>query len=969
MLKDMNSFKNIMGHLSKGILLMFVAGMTAVSCQYDDSELREQIDILVDKVYELETRLNSEIDALKAMLEGKVMITEVSTDAATGITTVKLSDESQTCLYLYPKADMTAFITYMEASIDGRNVNCWAYIDEDGKKRYLRDSKDQPIPIETSTPEIVERDGDTYLVIDGVEYPISGNSVFSDYELQTDPLTGDVYAVTFTFGEDMTFTVSVDGASGFWFVSSAGGFWGTEIINDYFVAKGLTERVQVDARGVVDYVLQIPDGWRVKEYEDIYMGARYFDITAPAAELIESGVAAAEGELKVVAVLEGGKATVAKLYLSSEPFSRFSVSLGNVSVDMYNGLQKYVYGICPASEYDEDAIFAVAEGLLTAYEYPEGYGVADCNLADEPAENIAGKELVPGETYVFWAIPALYYYSTVEESGYYLERGTFVKQEFTYSSVKFEVGNESFRDATLTMELQGISSYYAGVLPAADYLLEDIVYNLNNPGYYTALTTPMTYEGSVFSFADVTAEQATSYVAWFAVAEDGRTYTSEDVIICEFSTLNLTAGGSVKVVAGEVSATAIDVVIPVEAEGAETIYYSYLKSSAASKYTTDEERAAYLFENGKSVKASSADTKLSDCISKVQPETSYVFMAVASDSEGKYGAVFTMDCTTTEIKYNNLEVKLSLVKNDPNDVAVSIAADGAESFIYWVGKVSDNTWKSSNYMGGSAESAQVYMYLNPTQYRIVSVMESYPVKDGVVTMTDLSLKEEYVFIAMAKDKDGLYSKAAVTFFTTRSIALGEVVKSDDARWASMKPTLTWVQEGFSPATGMMYAKYTFTYDCPDDMTAYVMCGTESYITDGGTITGMTVEDRIIKIVEMTDKACDKELLVDEELWDSTGSQDAWQYFRFQHGCALFGNAVVFQPSHHEECSSCASYSGKHEIVTYSSTQGPIEFRMPYAVGSNDTDKVYIVLKDAQNNYYEEYMIDVPDEYFETATED
>ena len=97
------------------------------------------------------------------------------------------------------------------------------------------------------------------------------------------------------------FTVTVDGACGFHFVMASG--WSSVVIDNYFVAPGVSERVQVDARGVVDYVLQIPDGWRVKEYKDVFMGETYFDITAPSDELIAAGVGAADGDLKVVAVL------------------------------------------------------------------------------------------------------------------------------------------------------------------------------------------------------------------------------------------------------------------------------------------------------------------------------------------------------------------------------------------------------------------------------------------------------------------------------------------------------------------------------------------------------------------------------------------------------------------------------------------------------------------------------------------
>jgi hypothetical protein len=335
----MKLFSSIRSGVLRVAMAACLAVPAAVSC-FDPSGLQEQIDMLVDKVYELEEKLNKELDALKSMIEGNAMISSVIVSAE-GITTIKLTTGGE--FQLYPKQDMKSFITYMQASINGENVDCWAYIDENGVKRYMRDAEGNPIPVAAETPKVVEIDGETYLEIGGVQYPLSGNSVFSDYELITDELTGEVYAVTFTFGEGMSFTVTVDGACGFSFVASSGGFGQTVIIKDYYVAYGLTEKIQIDPRGVVDYVLQVPDGWRVKEVEDIYMGTKYFAITAPSKELILSGVAEAEGDLKVVAVLEGGKATVSRLYLTTSPFTTFDVSLGNVNVMMYNGLQKFVY--------------------------------------------------------------------------------------------------------------------------------------------------------------------------------------------------------------------------------------------------------------------------------------------------------------------------------------------------------------------------------------------------------------------------------------------------------------------------------------------------------------------------------------------------------------------------------------------------------------------------------------------------
>lgn len=970
----MKNLKTFFNSIGKSAIALAIAFSAVVSCADYTSdienlrdELKGELELVINKLYELEQKMNSEIQALKDMLAGKLLITSVKTDSQTGITTVNLSNG--TSFELLPEKDLKSFVTYITLS-DG--IDYWAYIDENGKKQLFLDENGEAVPVLAEIPEVVVKDGETWIVVGGVEYPLAGNSVFSDYELIKDELTGEIYAVTFTFGEEMSFTVTVDGAAGFFFVKPSG--WSTVAISDYFVPLGMTERVQVDARGVVDYVLQIPDGWRVKEYKDVFMGALYFDITAPSQELVESGMAASEGDLKVVAVLEGGKATVAKLYLSSEPFKEFSVSLGKATVKMYNGLQKFVYGVCTASSYNEDTIFKTAESLLDAYEYPAGYGVSDFDLDGESLSEIAGRTLTAGNQYVFWAIPALYY-STDEESGYYLKEGTFTYQTATYSSVKFEVGNASTRDAQLDMELKGVGSYYTELLPKAEFMIEDVVYNLNNSGYYTARTTPKTFSGSVFEFAGVKAEQATEYVAWLAVAEDGKTYTAADVVVCEFSTLNLVAGSSVKVEASAAEETVSDVSISLTAAGAEKIYYSYVTTAVAKTLATDDDKADYLFVNGVAVEGETVEAKATDVI-EVKPATSYVFLAVATDASGKYSEVVTVECKTKAIEFNDLKVVLSLEKNDPGNVVVSISAEGAVDYLYWIGRTADNIWKSANYLGGSAGKAQNYMYANAGHERFTSVMEAYPVVDGTITMNDLVANVGYVIVAMAKDKDGMYSKATALRFTPRDVAIGEVVLSSDPKWEAARPTIEWIPSKFEPSTGMMSGRYAYYVTIPSGFTGYVLAGTDDYLTEGNPQLKLSVEDRILKIIEYTDKHKDSDYIVDYDLWGEKGWPYGSEFYSFEHGDPLFGNVVIWASKefHDSVCDCGHPYVGtgvynnvevEVQFMLHLNDGTPVEMRQPYAVGSKTkvVDKVFVVCQDLDGNCYEPFVIDVPVEYF------
>jgi len=636
-------------------------------------------------------------------------------------------------------------------------------------------------------------------------------------------------------------------------------------------------------------------------------------------------------------------------------------------VKMYNGLQKFVYGVCEASKYNELTLLATAQGLLTAYDYPAGYGVSDYDLEGISVEEVAGKKLVAGTQYVFWAIPAIYFESN-DDAGYFIESGTFVKQSFNYASVEFEVGNESINDAQLVMNLKGVNAYYTGVAYKEDFMIEDIVYNLNNPGYYTAKTSPMTYKGSVFEFAGVEAEKATEYVAWIAVAEDGKTYSEADVVITEFATLDLVAGGSVKVVADKVKESSSDIEVSLTATGAETIYYTFLTKTEAAKYEKEDDKVSYIFETGVSVKGATAVAKASDVLD-TKPSTDYVLWTVASDATGKYGALTTVECKTKVAAYNNIKVSLTIEKNDPGNVVIGVAAEGAVGYLYWIGRTADNIWKSPNYLGGSAAKAQKYMSENAGHERFTKVMEAYPVVDGKITMTDLVIGTNYVIVMMAKDKDGTYSNAVELKFTPRSKAIGNVVLSSDPKWSAARPTIEWNKAMFEASSGLMAGQYGFKVTIPQGFTGYVLAGTNDYLTMGNSSLKLSPEEKIAKIIEYVDRPRDSEVLIDEDKW-------LWDLYHYEHGNPLFGNVVIWasEEFHHKICGGEGHdrtegyFNGNLQPVTqvlHINDGNPVEVRQPQAIGDKTkvVDRVFVVCQDLDGNCYEAFEYDVPFEYF------
>lgn len=91
--------RKIFTTLKSVVAVALIAAMTlAASCSYDDSAIKERVSnvekdlaALTQRVEALEKKLQSEVDALKALIDGQVVVVDVVTDAE-GNQTIKLSD-------------------------------------------------------------------------------------------------------------------------------------------------------------------------------------------------------------------------------------------------------------------------------------------------------------------------------------------------------------------------------------------------------------------------------------------------------------------------------------------------------------------------------------------------------------------------------------------------------------------------------------------------------------------------------------------------------------------------------------------------------------------------------------------------------------------------------------------------------------------------------------------------------------
>ena len=837
--------KNWMKQFAKAFSVLAVAGALTTSC-YDDSALWRSINDIQVTLDSLQARLDGQIKAMSSILNDMTTITSCS-EKSDGSYEITLSDG--TSFKVLPKgADFSALIT--TRTVAGKKY--WATYGPDGNLVDLTGKDGKPIPVEAEDVKVEAKlvDGKYYIVINGQEFLTGYDAedvvqVFSSCVPLKDA-SGNVYAMKFSFGEGLDVTVTVDGYKGVLFKLSNGG--AVSVVSEYFVKYGTTQSFELDMEGVIDYVMQIPDGWRVQERVEEVTGVTYLDVKSPSKELVASGAAVVSGDLKVVSVVEGGKAAVSKLVLSAEPFKLVDVTSVRAAITPYDGVQKFVYGLSTVDAYDEAALMAkVTEILTTNVDIPAGMGVSE-NAISSTLEEIYGQELSTEERYVFWVAPVMY--SEGEDAGFYVEEGSFMKFEFGAVVVKISDPVAGLLDAQIEVNVKGVKSYYAGTSLLAEDFYENLIYSINNQ-----IIEPMApvaeYRGSAFGFPNVAederiaVEPATTYVTWVVPAEEGKTnYTIEDVIRKEFTTKSVTGGGNLESTLGTPAVTSTAITVPVESAGAAMIYYTYLSNTAGGRLADaavdNESRVDMILNDANCVKV--VADKVDAVVKEVKPNTTMWLFAVAVDAEGKCGKAAFVSAKTPAVSYNSLTVTVSTVEVTSDDAVLKVETTGGTpvEYIYWVGKTTDVFWANTAYCGATKNTAQEYMATHPDHEQIVKCMNAngQVAEDGTIKVSGLMMETDHVIMVLAKDESGKYSKGGYKKFTTLAADLGTIVREGTDQWNAMKAKMNieWKEDMFHSAeNSQMMASYTFDFSCPKEYTAFVMCASDTYFEESGLI--------------------------------------------------------------------------------------------------------------------------------------
>lgn len=891
------------------MILAALACPVFTSC-YDDSALNSRLDEvenniadLDQRLKDLETRLNGELQALQTLLEGKIAALQGQVD---GLVTVKTCTENSNGSYEITLSNGASFTVYPEyeqgltgvvttVTIDG--VLYWA-IYEDGKPVVVTDAEGAPVPVVGVTPqvEVDPATGNVYITFDGEEWINVGNNkpcVFTDAEVvYTDNYTDEQEAeypdyyyetpmyVTLTLPDGSTITVTIDGAASFMFASNYGG-----MIKTQFISAGSTVSIPVTASNITDWVKEVPAGWQVRE--DLQYFAEYgqaeFYVTAPSAEAIASGAAVAEGNLKVLAVAEGGKSITASVKLTTKAFKSISAGKGNLTVEMNNGVSGYLVGVSPLADFDADAIIAELKPVVEYVADPNDWSdwgwspwyvdendtplddnYFDSSITDYPIASLKSTvEFVAGEQYVVWVIGLDSWTDQITwASGYIL--GSVESATYLNAFVNLETTTLSFNDIQISAEFVGITSFYGGFSQkySSDDIVPDLVSEINNYGmYYSPIYVNDefvdgwnngVYTGDPNTLVSGYQEYqpGVTYYLYIIPVVEGKKYTVSDVYYYEWTTDALTAGGNIAVTAGEPTIEYKKVSVPLTAEGASYIYYYYVSPEMVS---TIADKADYLLNNG----YMSAQTTVTANKTGLTPGQTVTLLAMAVDQYGQYGEVFQQDYKAMEMTYASATVTAEL-QGTPSQtglVKLSCSAE-VDTYYYWYKSADHFTWGGS-YYGTTVETASSYIALTPNSYYMNKVTAADLPAEGI-QMTGLTVGAPHYFVVSAKLTTGEYTKAVMLSFTPE-MNLGSFVYATDDNgaenpvWAAAKPVVTanvqsigdfndvsWtveLPEGFSGITACFHKDYLTDYPSAKSKVQYIL--TAEYIGSAPVVAGET----------------------------------------------------------------------------------------------------------------------------------
>lgn len=872
-------FSNLKAIIGCTVVVAMLAS-SVVSCQYDDTELRGEIDNVKKELAQLRDDLQSQIDDLKALVEGQLTVKSVVTNDD-GTTTVTLSDD--TVFTIQPEANLDGVITIVE--YDG--VKYWAQYNAEGEAVLISvNGANCPVigaePMtrvneETNSVEVSFDGGNSWVATGAYTGVVKAEIVYSTWQVDDDNNPIALYC-KFVMADGTEINLPLAG-------SRIAMPYGDSLYTTVGMSSMAGLTVLADA--ATDWMFQLPVGWKVDFEYIAEIGEGYIQAVAPKGDAIKAGVADAYGEAKLLMTFENGTTAIAKFFLTTIPATVTPTPEG-INVEAYPGVEQLIVGVAQADSFSAEA---AAEAIMNYwYGMPANdfilFSFWDLRTASATWDSFCSQELVPGDEYVIWYYACLYdnYGQLVLDAEY------FTVQPYRHLVADFKVTNQGILDVDVEFSLQGANSYLCGISNADEFSTEYYASYANDNNWYFMYgyaNTQLNYSGPISGLQSFySALPGHEYIFWIVPENESLVFTESDVFYWEFATKALeTSGGAIEFTVNEEETyndyTQMTVVLNANADKVPFVYFKYVPVYEAAAYNTDELIIEYLMdpENEAETVKNGGDTIWCSAGTyqvEGEPGDKFTLFAVAADADGKLGKPITYEYGYKAIEYNDLVVDVEVSDLNYESVKIDVACDGAVKFLYKVMAISSNDWKER--CKASADGASTYFVLNSDSPYSVHHSDNNSAasyygcsfENGQITYNRGDAGATYVVCVAAMDETFKLSKVTAVEFTP-TMNMGTIRYKTDAEWETSKPVVAMLD---AEVVGDFYAIDWYVTPV-EGYTAYTIAEHDGNYEEAGIDTTDAVQ--MIQFILSSDSVVECEYSADGYFVDKGQYDDNWTW--------------------------------------------------------------------------------------------
>lgn len=744
---------------------ILVLGMTLFSVlqacgdDYNDTELRNAIEQIENRLKVFEEKMNTEISSLKGMIEGKLTVSSCTYDESTGAYNLLLSDG--TSLNIPKNKPSVQLISFIEEN----GEKYWAIVSASGELKPLTDNEGHKIPVSVVTPALKVNPETHELLISldgGKSWQGTGAFVNENAESLFTKVESDEKNVYLTLADGTVLTVS-----------KTVNLVCVPLAGKQFFDYGESRLVRVKMQDVKKFMISKPNGWAVNLVDS------KLSITAP---VKENTYAETAGKVSVVSVAENGQSQIMEIpvVLGEAPL-KIAFNEDNVEIKLAEGTSYYSHylGACSLQEFSPEKI---CQELAGDADYKKAYYGGTYLLKD-----LLGTEPVVGEYYIVWSVPVAGYNEEYTTDG-------FIYECYSSTTATLKVVSTTFEDAMLSIQIAGSDKFYGTVREKSETGLASLLYDLNKGWLSANLINDRQYEGSLMKYGTNYTNALKAGVTYTvyavpmieekeAMVDYMMQYTEKDIFSVDVTINPIVEGGTCTMTFGEVQSQLQSVkttVLP--SSDTYRFYAGYYSEQELAEFANDAVIVKALLD-----KEAYMDIKPTTLTKEgLSPDAKGCFVAVALSKDGKTGPLAKVEADTKALAFNEaISIKAEIVKLGAKEVTVQLTPVGGDIKTYRYINTTTKNWQNDD----------------PTTEGKLALSDYWNIRETteqLFVIDRLNSDMEYGLFVLGIDAEGNPTRMTKCVYTpTLDI---KIVLKDNPSWNTTKPVL----EGLPDAVPEFY---------------------------------------------------------------------------------------------------------------------------------------------------------------------